>query len=125
MAAAVHRRQASGLLYCDPAMKHVRQWHRLLPVAAACALMAGCIYKVNVYQGSIIDPADIDKVEVGMTREQVAYVLGTPTVRDPFHADRWDYVFTTGTLSGERRKVVIHFSDSTVTSVQVTPSSAN
>ena len=104
-------------------MKPLPAWRNLAAAVAACVLAAGCIYKVNVYQGSIIDPADIDKVEVGMTREQVAYVLGTPTVRDPFHADRWDYVFTSGTLEGERRNVVIHFSNSTVTSVQITPSS--
>ena len=104
-------------------MKTLRAWRNLAAAAAACALAAGCIYKVSVYQGSIIDPADLDKVENGMTREQVAYVLGTPTVRDPFHADRWDYVFTSGTLAGERRIVVIRFSDSGVTSVQITPSS--
>ena len=90
----------------------------LVLIAAAGAMLAGCVYKVRVYQGWITDPGDIDKVEVGMTREQVAYLLGTPTVRDPFHADRWDYVFTPGTLEGERRIVVIRFSDEGVSSIE-------
>ena len=108
------------LLYCGPAMKHSQQWRRLALTAAACALLAGCVYKVNVFQGSIIDPGDIEKVEIGMTREQVAYLLGTPTVRDPFHADRWDYVFTSGTLEGQRRIVVIRFSAEGVSSIDIT-----
>lgn len=97
----------------------------LILIAAAGALLAGCVYKVSVYQGWITDPGDIDQVEVGMTREQVAYLLGTPTVSDPFHAERWDYVFTPGTLEGERRIVVIRFSGEAVSSVEITPVSRN
>ena len=29
-----------------------------------------------------------------MTRSQVKEILGSPLITDPFHADRWDYVFT-------------------------------
>ena len=63
----------------------------------------------------------MEKVEIGMTREQVAYVLGTPTVSDPFHADRWDYVLTDGTLEGERQLVAIHFSDQGVSAINIAP----
>jgi len=86
--------------------------------AVACAVLAGCVYKVRVFQGSIVDPGDLEKVEIGMTREQVAYVLGTPTVNDPFHANRWDYVFTDGTLQGERRLVVVRFSEEGVSAIE-------
>ena len=98
---------------------------RLVLIAAAGALLAGCVYKVSIYQGWITDPGDIDKVEMGMTREQVAYLLGTPTVRDPFHADRWDYVLTPGTLEGDRRIVMIEFSEEGVSSIKITPVSGN
>ena len=101
-------------------MKHPQKWRRMALAAAACVLVAGCVYKVRVYQGWITDPGDIEKVEIGMTREQVAYLLGTPTVRDPFHSDRWDYVFTSGTLEGERRIVVILFSAEGVSSIDIT-----
>ncbi|MYA32019.1 MAG: outer membrane protein assembly factor BamE [Gammaproteobacteria bacterium] len=109
------------LIYSGSAMKPCIYLRRLVVIAAAGALLAGCVYKVNIYQGWITDPGDIDKVEMGMTREQVAYLLGTPTVRDPFHADRWDYVFTPGTLEGERRIVMIEFSDEGVSSIEITP----
>jgi outer membrane protein assembly factor BamE len=32
-------------------------------------------------------------VEVGMTRSQVRYLLGTPMIEDPFHEERWDYIY--------------------------------
>jgi outer membrane protein assembly factor BamE len=28
-----------------------------------------------------------------MTRNQVRFLLGTPLVDDPFHDERWDYVY--------------------------------
>ncbi|NOR66174.1 MAG: outer membrane protein assembly factor BamE [Woeseiaceae bacterium] len=36
---------------------------------------------------------DLDQVEVGMTRRQVRFLLGTPMIDDPFHDGRWDYVY--------------------------------
>ena len=106
-------------------MKPCSHLRLLVLTAAASALLTGCVYKVNIYQGWITDPGNIDKVEIGMTREQVAYLLGTPTVRDPFHADRWDYVFTAGTLESERRIVEIEFSDEGVSSIEISPVAGN
>ena len=101
-------------------MMRFSAWRGIILAAAAGVVLAGCIYKVRIYQGAIIDPGDVEKVEMGMTREQVAFVLGSPTVRDPFQADRWDYVFTDGTLQGERRLVVIRFSAEGVSSIDIT-----
>ncbi|MCH6548901.1 MAG: outer membrane protein assembly factor BamE [Proteobacteria bacterium] len=36
---------------------------------------------------------DLDQVEVGMTRRQVRFLLGTPMIDDPFHEERWDYIY--------------------------------
>ena len=50
------------------------------------------------------------RLKLGMTREQVRYVLGTPLVTDIFHADRWDYVYyRERTGKAEQRKVSVHF----------------
>jgi outer membrane protein assembly factor BamE len=53
----------------------------------------GCVYRSSVSQGNLIKQEDLDQVEVGMTRNQVRFLLGTPMVDDPFHKDRWDYVY--------------------------------
>jgi outer membrane protein assembly factor BamE len=57
--------------------------------------MAGCIhpYKVEIYQGNVITPEMIEKLKPGMTKSQVRFVLGTPLITDPFHPERWDYVY--------------------------------
>ena len=63
-------------------------------VALAAILMgSGCVYRANISQGNIVEEEDLDQVEVGMTRNQVRFLMGTPMVEDPFHADRWDYVY--------------------------------
>ncbi len=54
---------------------------------------SGCVYRANISQGNIVEEEDLDQVEVGMTRNQVRFLLGTPMVADPFHQDRWDYVY--------------------------------
>jgi outer membrane protein assembly factor BamE len=62
-------------------------------------LLAGCAgyipfaYEVEVQQGNIITDEMISQLRPGMSREQVRYVLGTPAIEAPFHADRWDYVY--------------------------------
>lgn len=54
---------------------------------------SGCVYRANISQGNIVEEEDLDQVEVGMTRSQVRFLLGTPMIADPFHQDRWDYVY--------------------------------
>lgn len=57
------------------------------------SLASGCVYQASLSQGNLLDQEDIDQVEVGMTRGQVRFLLGTPMIDDPFHEDRWDYVY--------------------------------
>jgi len=68
---------------------------KLATLALLAALLAstGCVYRLNISQGNLIKQDDLDQVELGMTRSQVRFLLGTPLIDDPFHADRWDYVY--------------------------------
>ncbi len=56
-------------------------------------LASGCVYQAALSQGNLLNQEDIDQVKVGMTRSQVRFLLGTPMIDDPFHQDRWDYVY--------------------------------
>lgn len=69
--------------------------YRFVLVLCAALVGSGClkIYSPEVQQGNIVNQEMIDKLKPGMTRSQVRFVLGTPLVTDPFHADRWDYVY--------------------------------
>jgi outer membrane protein assembly factor BamE len=69
-------------------------------------------YRIDIVQGNAVTKEQVAAVRVGMSREQVQNILGTPMLADPFHADRWDYTFSLrrpGTAV-QRRTVVAHFS---------------
>lgn len=57
-------------------------------------LIAGCsVYKVDVQQGNVIDEKEMSKLKVGMKKNQVIFLIGSPLLTDPFHQNRWDYVY--------------------------------
>jgi outer membrane protein assembly factor BamE len=57
------------------------------------ALASGCVYRSAISQGNLIEQEDLDQVDVGMTVNQVRFLLGTPMIDDPFSRNRWDYVY--------------------------------
>ncbi|MET1025237.1 MAG: outer membrane protein assembly factor BamE [Pseudoxanthomonas sp.] len=67
-----------------------------LLIAAIGLVTSGCgiIYKQPIYQGNLIDKSDVDQLVVGQSKQQVLALLGTPSIADPFHAQRWDYTAT-------------------------------
>ena len=65
--------------------------HTMLLLALAVA--GGCVYQASLSQGNVLDEEDIDQIEIDMTRGQVRFLLGTPMIDDPFHENRWDYVY--------------------------------
>ncbi len=54
----------------------------------------GCVYRMAVQQGNFLDARQVTQVQVGMTRAQVRFLLGTPMLPDAFDNDRWDYLYT-------------------------------
>jgi outer membrane protein assembly factor BamE (lipoprotein component of BamABCDE complex) len=82
---------------------------------AIATLTGGCklIYKQNVQQGNAIEQEDLDQIELGMSKKQVSFLLGTPAVADPFQQDRWDYISLFSRRGGDpvRRLVTMTFKD--------------
>lgn len=60
---------------------------------ALTSAAGGCVYQPALSQGNLLKQEDIEQLEVGMTRSQVRFLLGTPMIDDPFHEERWDYVY--------------------------------
>lgn len=52
------------------------------------------VYKMTVQQGNIITEEMVDRLELGMNKRQVQFILGTPLLTDFFRTDRWDYTYT-------------------------------
>jgi outer membrane protein assembly factor BamE len=87
---------------------------RLLPLLGiSLLLLTGCnlIYKQNIQQGNALEQDDLDELELGMSKNQVAFLLGTPAIQDPFHQDRWDYLSSFARRGGDpvRRLVTLKF----------------
>lgn len=63
----------------------------LLSITACSFVGFPGVYKINVEQGNILDTEKIEQLEIGMSRRQVRFIMGTPLVQDSFNQDRWDY----------------------------------
>ena len=70
-----------------------RKWPVVILLIVALAFGSGCVYRANIAQGNLIKEEDLAQLEIGMTKNQVRFLLGTPMVDDPFHIDRWDYIY--------------------------------
>ena len=68
-------------------------------------LLSGCVrtYRIDIQQGNIVTPEQIEQLKPGMQKAEVRYLLGAPLVEDPFHTERWDYFYSF--RSGETRQV--------------------
>jgi len=97
---------------------------RQIAISLSALLIAACHglptlpaikpYRIDVQQGNLVTQEMIAKLQPGMTRSQVRFVLGTPLVTDVFHPDRWDYVYRyekAGELIEHRRVVAVFSAD--------------
>lgn len=81
----------------------------------AFAAQSGCqfprLYRITVQQGNVITQEMINKLKPGMTRSQVAFVMGEPVLKNTFDDNKWDYIYTVD-LPGyyqEQKRVTLFF----------------
>ncbi|HET7832405.1 MAG TPA: outer membrane protein assembly factor BamE [Gallionella sp.] len=88
-------------------------------------LLSGCSYvstpllapyQMDIRQGNFVTPEMREKLKLGMTRQQVMYVLGTPLIHDAFHTNRWDYVYYLKHYGqiGEEQRLTLYFEGDTL-----------
>lgn len=95
-----------------------------LAVAALAVALAGCSgdkwgfpYKAGVQQGNWITQEQVALLQPGMTREQVRFALGSPTLTSVLHANRWDYpyYYKPGYGEARERKFTVWFENDRLT----------
>jgi len=99
----------------------MRQIPLLVLLLISLIFSAGCVYRANISQGNLIKQEDLDQVEIGMTRNQVRFLLGTAMIDDPFHEDRWDYIYYLRVGredAGFKRWVTVLFEDGEVIEIR-------
>lgn len=97
--------------------------NHLIILSLFVLLAAGCrsvpllpgvtAYKIDIQQGNVITQEMLTKLQPGMTRNQVRFVLGTPLLVDPFRTDRWDYIYVMDKRGQriEQRQLKVYFQD--------------
>ena len=101
-----------------------RRIRPFLLIVSIAAVLSGCksvpmlpgltTYRIDIQQGNVVTQDMIDKLKPGMTRHQVRFVMGTPPIADPFHKDRWDYVYylnRAGRVVEHRRLILVFDGD--------------
>lgn len=80
---------------------------KFLVVSLIALVTSGCglLYKQPIYQGNLIEQSAAEQLQVGMGKAQVEALLGTPSIADPFHHQRWDY--TASERVGRRGQTVV------------------
>ena len=63
-----------------------------LPSLAKPKLPSINFYKPTVMQGSVLDMADVNELQLGMSKSMVMNLIGSPSIIDPFHQYQWDYI---------------------------------
>lgn len=101
--------------------------HRTATLVFVCSLLlANCSFfephKVLISQGSWVDEKKIDKLKIGMTKEQVSYLLGTPLIQDSFVRDRWIYLYSDrlDTELLRERRVQLDFNEDSLVRIEKT-----
>lgn len=92
-------------------------------VAATCfvsAMLSGCAYRADLAQGNFVEQSAVSKLQVGMTPEQVRFILGTPMLIDPFDQSRWYYVhyLREGWSDPEIKNLILLFSNGVLIDMQ-------
>jgi len=69
------------------------------------------VYRISIQQGNVIDQEMLDRLKPGMEKHQVRFIMGTPTMIDTFHPDRWEYLYTytQGGLQRQQRRLTLYF----------------
>lgn len=102
-------------------------------IAGSLLVLSGCtsswaptwlqVQQIDIEQGNIITAEQVQRIEPGMSREEVRYLLGNPILRDVFHKNRWEYVYYIRPSKGSPRqsRFTVFFEDNAVSRVEGEP----
>lgn len=62
-------------------------------VTSGCSLFERAVYRPDINQGNYLENTSVSRLQIGMSQEQVLYILGTPMLQDSLGSNTWYYVF--------------------------------
>lgn len=90
-------------------------WDRV--VARVPAIKA---YQIDIAQGNVVTKEQMQMIKLGATADEVREQLGSPTLVDVFHPNRWDYHFSFERDGQplQNRTVTLFFQDGRLNSIK-------
>ncbi len=76
-------------------------------------LLTGCVHKIDIQQGNIIEQDKVNKLHTGMSKGEVETLMGTPVLINTFNDNRVDYVYTMkrGSNARTEKSVILTFQE--------------
>ena len=71
-------------------------------------------YIIPMDQGRLLSHEKFQKIDVGLSKEQVIYLLGKPSITSPFLDNQWNYIYFNNTNVNQAKKLSIHFKNEKV-----------
>ena len=89
-------------------------------VIAVATASCTVVYRVDVPQGNLVEKQMVESLKPGMTKRQVALIMGTPSIQDPFHVSRWDYAASYQKRGGtmEVKNLTLTFDDNVLAKIE-------
>lgn len=76
-------------------------------------------HKITIQQGNLLTEKQVARITVGMQRDEVRSVIGTPVANSVFAENRWDYMYTQAPAGNavKARKLTLFFEENTVSKI--------
>ena len=78
-----------------------------LVMLSACSTWLPEPHKLDLQQGNTVKLKQLEELSLGMTKSEVRKVMGEPMLADPFHNQRWDYIYRFIPNKGFERKSLL------------------
>ena len=109
----------------DTGIKMKQTMTRISLIAAMIFGLSACVnvpYRAPIQQGNVIEEGRAKAIQQGMSKTDVANILGTPILQNLFHKDRWDYIYLLDEQyrDAQQERVSIWFTNGIATKVEHT-----
>ncbi len=109
-------------------MGNMRQFILLFVALSSLSLTACSVHKIDIQQGNVITREMVETLTPGMDKRRVQLAIGSPMIQDPFHPNRWDYVysFKAGMRDEEQSAhIILYFDGDTLTKIDMVKAPPN
>jgi len=92
-------------------------------IFTGCSIVDPLVYKLPKQQGNITEYEEVDKLELGMNKAQVKFIMGSPMAVGSFDQNRWDYAYTFKSAQGKitNNNLVLYFENGVLSKIEGTP----